>query len=170
MKPSYTNTARLSLPLATAITALVAASAASAQSTWTGTTDGSWQTGTNWGGTAPAFNSSTALIFHSSTVNVLATYLGSAARTINSLTFNANVANTVGISLSSATATSARNLTFAGTSPECRAQRELGHRPRRQRHSNHQSAGHGRRDCGHQNGRWNPRSQRQQYLLRESHP
>ena len=108
--------------LMTAVTMLLSANCAVAQSTytWAGTTSGNWGNTSNWD-TAPVFAAGNEFIFHAPGAGNLETYLGSSALTIGGLVFNSNADSATTIrtySTSSGTGGSNKILYFDnGTDP-----------------------------------------------------
>jgi fibronectin-binding autotransporter adhesin len=84
-----------------------AASASAATFTWTGATDGNWNTGANWTGGVPASATDTALVFDNTTQPATANNTPGGL-TLNSLTFAAGAG---------ARALSGNTLTFDGVAP-----------------------------------------------------
>jgi fibronectin-binding autotransporter adhesin len=84
--------------------------------TWTGTSDGSWSSAANWGGTAPVSANDTALVFDNAN-QLVTTNDFSGGLTLNSLTLGA---------ASGVRTISGNLLTFDGTAPFISLQNTLG--------------------------------------------
>ncbi|MFM8715624.1 MAG: hypothetical protein ACKOF3_02410, partial [Spartobacteria bacterium] len=118
LHPTYLLQIRIAVLLALAASAALAPQARA--QTWTGTTDGNWGTAANWGGSLPAFSTSTDIVFGASNANTSSSaspsFLGTSARTIRSLTFNASADADVFIRLTDANGSTQRNLTLQAAS------------------------------------------------------
>ena len=110
--PNRTHHFRFLLLQAAAIGLLAASSVHAATYTWDGGgANANWGTADNWDAT-PTFNNQADIIFNASGAAQLSNFLG-AARTIRSLTFNADSDSNVTIrTTTTATGTTAANLTF----------------------------------------------------------